>query len=83
MKRVFLIFVVFLTVFFLGAQKSIRTEHFEILYEEKSERTAESIAGVCEEEYAKLTVFFERDPGLFLPVYVKGSQKTINAHFSA
>lgn len=83
MKRICLVFVGFLTVFLLGAQKSIRTEHFEILYEEKSERTAESIAGVCEEEYAKLAFFFERDPGLFLPVYVKGSQKTINAHFSA
>ena len=75
--------VLFLSLFSLGAIKSITTEHFEILFYDSSSETAKAIAQICDEEYEKLTEFFGRNPELHIPVYITEKVKQFNAYFSS
>lgn len=69
MKKIFLVVLLsILALSYLFAKeqytgwKKIHTEHFTIVYEEKSRESALEIAGFCEEVYTKVTGFFHSYP---------------------
>ncbi|RKX90336.1 MAG: hypothetical protein DRP59_09895 [Spirochaetes bacterium] len=48
--------------------RQIKTDHFTIVFEEKSRESALEVAGFCEEVYEKVTDFFGSHPGNILTI---------------
>ncbi|MBQ7728789.1 MAG: hypothetical protein IJT86_00395, partial [Spirochaetales bacterium] len=69
-----LLLIVCATPLFAGVAGSIRgmrsasTEHFDIIYKDKSSETAALLYDNCEDIYASLVSFFGTDPKIHIPV---------------
>jgi hypothetical protein len=63
--------------------RTASTEHFDIIYQEKSKETAALLYNNCEDLYASLVEFFDFDPKLHIPVTVTGEYKTLNAYYTS
>lgn len=68
-----------------GGTRGLRTastEHFDIIYQDSSAKTAALLYENCEDIYAYLVEFFGTDPKLHLPVVVTSEYKTLNAYYT-
>lgn len=87
----FLMIVAFGAIFAAGSDSvdsdstvmEVRTEHFTIIYDKSTEKSAAIIADCCEETYDYLVSLFKTDPDLYLPVVLTSSVKMLNANFAA
>ena len=83
-----LLLIVCATPLFAGVAGSIRgmrsasTEHFDIIYKDKSSETAALLYDNCEDIYASLVSFFGTDPKIHIPVVVTSEYKTLNAYYT-
>ncbi|MCX7031260.1 MAG: hypothetical protein NTU62_14235, partial [Spirochaetes bacterium] len=51
--------------------RQTETEHFLIVYERQDQASADELAAICEDVYAKVTGFFRSSP-LKVPVVIRG-----------
>ncbi len=64
-----------------GNWKTITTPHFEIIFEQKSLRQAEEVAGFCEDAYTLVTDFFNSYPEKVTCI-LRSNTDTANGYFS-
>ena len=74
--------IMLLSVIQAAPLKKAETEHFTLVYTEDTSSTAEYLHSVMEDCYSELAEFFDSDPELTLPVYIREDEKAFNAFFS-
>ena len=67
----------------LAGKEVVETQHFKIIYDERTENAAKEIYSFVEDAYSKLVEFFREDPKLYLPIYIEPDEKDYNAYFTS
>ena len=67
----------------LAGKEVVETQHFKIIYDERTENAAKEIYSFVEDAYSELVEFFREDPKLYLPIYIEPDEKDYNAYFTS
>ena len=72
-KRIVLLLVAISCLSSLSAfeTKIVETQHFKIIYDERTENAAKEVYSFAEKAYSQLVALFREDPFLFMPVYIE------------
>ncbi len=68
---------------FSSEVRSLKTEHFEIIFQEESSRTAQEIFQGCEQVYDRVCALIgNTGEKLFFPVVIRSDEKIFNAYYT-
>ena len=84
-KRIVLLLVAISCLSSLSAfeTKIVETQHFKIIYDERTENAAKEVYSFAEKAYSQLVALFREDPFLFMPVYIEPEERDYNAYFTS